>query len=680
MIRVYVANDTNWTHNKHVLTSVTSCVVSEEVNGNYDLLMTASLDYVDILVPDNVVVVSTQRGEQAFRVVTANKGLSEVNVWGRHVFYDLADYWIEDKRPTDSSALMALTTILDGTGFTAISDVSKIGTAYYIRKTVLDAIMLADNSVLNVWGGHLIRDNKSVRLRDQGLDRGYSIRLGKNLIGIDYEINIDEVVTRVMPTCVINNIVHGLPEKYILSSLASNYANVKTRELRVDLPENITTPEQAYPLMRTVAADYLSKNDKPVVSAEIDFIELSKTDQYKDLAILEQLDIGDIVHCKVETIDVDLQAQLVEYTYDVVKQRFESVTLGHVRPTTGSQLSQATSDMEQIIKDNIKDVIRQVIVDIGEAEQSIIDRITGSTGGHVVMRLDADGKPYETLWMDTDDVNTASEVVRINKDGIGLSTSGVNGPFGVAMTAKEGLFAEFIYGLRITVDMIEAGVLIASNIKLEADSETSIKDYVDDEVAEIISDKTISPPERAELRVTLANIVRESEELYAKLSGEGEVAQALATASDALISLLEDIVASEGYYEIDFEDYKAKYAAYLAAVTNALAEIDGKLESRFTDILSGLITLGSRLEAYEEQLVLEPSQITMKVDAQGELQPVMALSQSELAFYSDGQKVSYFANQRMMIENAVVNQQLEIGNHIMEKYGTEFTVFRYTGK
>lgn len=199
-------------------------------------------------------------------------------------------------------------------------------------------------------------------------------------------------------------------------------------------------------------------------------------------------------------------------------------------------------------------------------------------------------------------------------------------------------------------------------------------------IEDILNDKTISPPERAALRSVLLNVQRESAELFAKLGGEEPVAIALSNAATALIDALEDIVIAEGYSTIDFEALVDLFDAYAAAIVAARAAANDLTESRFTDLNAGQVTLGEKIGAYEERLVLTPDQITMTVDTDSGLQPVMTLSQDELAFYSGGQKVSYFANQRMMIENALVIQQLEVGNHVLEKYGTKFTFFRWVGE
>lgn len=70
--------------------------------------------------------------------------------------------------------------------------------------------------------------------------------------------------------------------------------------------------------------------------------------------------------------------------------------------------------------------------------------ITGVTGGYVILDQDESGKPYRLLVMDAPDTATATNVIQINKNGIGFSTSGVNGTYKNAWTIDGQLVAEFI--------------------------------------------------------------------------------------------------------------------------------------------------------------------------------------------------------------------------------------------
>ncbi len=78
-------------------------------------------------------------------------------------------------------------------------------------------------------------------------------------------------------------------------------------------------------------------------------------------------------------------------------------------------------------------------------EQAIINAaqlITGNSGGYVV--LHPSEKPQEIFIMDTPDMNSAQQVWRWNLSGLGYNSTGINGPFELAMTMDGAIVADFI--------------------------------------------------------------------------------------------------------------------------------------------------------------------------------------------------------------------------------------------
>lgn len=94
---------------------------------------------------------------------------------------------------------------------------------------------------------------------------------------------------------------------------------------------------------------------------------------------------------------------------------------------------------------------------IDAASKEIVESITGSNGGYVVQRPAKN--PQETLYMDTPDVTTAKNVMRLNKDGIAFSTNGVGGPYSGALAINGKWFSQFIATWELTANIIKAGIL-----------------------------------------------------------------------------------------------------------------------------------------------------------------------------------------------------------------------------
>lgn len=82
-----------------------------------------------------------------------------------------------------------------------------------------------------------------------------------------------------------------------------------------------------------------------------------------------------------------------------------------------------------------------------------------SADGYVVARKDTNGTWKELLFLDTPDLATARNILRINTNGIGFSHNGLNGPYTNAWTIDGNLVADFITTGTLTASLIKAGIL-----------------------------------------------------------------------------------------------------------------------------------------------------------------------------------------------------------------------------
>ena len=82
-----------------------------------------------------------------------------------------------------------------------------------------------------------------------------------------------------------------------------------------------------------------------------------------------------------------------------------------------------------------------------------------SSNGYVVAVQNSSGAWKELLFMDTPDMATAQNVLRLNENGLGFSTSGVNGPYMNAWTIDGHLVADFITAGTMLADRIRGGTL-----------------------------------------------------------------------------------------------------------------------------------------------------------------------------------------------------------------------------
>lgn len=490
MIKIYDKNETDFKHNGIcILDSCISCIVEEELNGMYKLELEYPIDYKNKwrnIQEGNIVKVPTPQGEQLFRLFKKNgENMNSVSYIGLHIFYDLLDNFIEDARPTNKTGALAIEEVFNGTQylhkFSVSSDIAKVNTAYYIRKNPVEALLSDDeNSFLNRWGGEIVRDNFNVSMKEhRGEDRGVTIRYGKNLINFKEEIDESNVITRIMPTGLYeNDSVLMLPEKYIDSPLIGKYTYPKIRHMHFgefkvnnsdDPKEKVTKNDVIRMLREKVKELYeVQKVDIPIVNYKVDFIELSKTEEYKNYRILERVWLGDIVTIKHERLDINLKSKVIKYKYDCISERYMEIELGNFVKNIVNSMNEQDKNLNILNNkidsnvSNLKNVLSETAKIMEENKGSLDKAIEDATktlnsalGGHVVKKND------ELLIMDTTDINTATKVWRWNLNGLGYSSTGYNGKYETAITMDGKLNANFIQAGRIRGIALE-GVEIAS--------------------------------------------------------------------------------------------------------------------------------------------------------------------------------------------------------------------------
>ena len=459
MIVLYQKNETDFTHNGLMVLQPIEAVVTEEINGDYSLKLTMPRGFSEIE-NEQIIKVPTPKTDQLFRVYNSDVDmLGNPVFYARHIFYDLLDYFLEDTRPTGNGAL-AISKILAGTPFIGTSNIETVNTAYYQMMSPVKAILGADNAFITVWGGEVERDNFFVRIKKRiGADRSVSIRYRKNLTGLRLVTDLSNVATKIMPTGLREDgqTLLKLPEKYVESPLIGNYVNAKTTRIHysdIKISEEMSESQALEALRNTAKQEFENGIDKPQVTATVEFVPLQDTEEYKGFSVLEKVYIGDTVQIFHEDLKLELKTKVISYEFDALSKRYKKVILGNVNPKYGDT-------QRQYVKQQAKQTTTAL-------EQAIINAtqlITGNSGGYVV--LHPSEKPQEIFIMDTPDMNSAQRVWRWNLSGLGYSSTGVNGPFELAMTMDGAIVADFITAGTINGALIKAGSVEAESLSQE---------------------------------------------------------------------------------------------------------------------------------------------------------------------------------------------------------------------
>jgi phage-related protein len=209
--------------------------------------------------------------------------------------------------------------------------------------------------------------------------------------------------------------------------------------------------------LRAAANAYMVVNNigVPKVSIEVSFVQLSQTEEYKDIAPLETVGLCDYVHIYFEKLGVSATAKVVRTEYDTLLDRYNKIELGDAKSTFGDTIInaiQSTSD------DKVS------FTELDNAVQRATSLITGNSGGYVRFVYNADGFPEEIVVMDTDSIDTAEKVWRWNKSGLGYSSTGYDGTYALAMTQDGAIVADFITTGTLSCSRLNGGTINGQNI------------------------------------------------------------------------------------------------------------------------------------------------------------------------------------------------------------------------
>ena len=470
---LYRATETKYDHNGlGILSACVSCEVTEEANGIFELAMQYPMDgihYEDIA--DRAIIKAKAdqfREPQLFRVYAISKPMSGiVTVLAEHISYDLSGIPVKPfSAPTASSALAGLkSNAVVGCPFEFWTDKD---TAANFKVSVPASIRSrlggVAGSILDVYGGEYEFDNYTVKLyNNRGRNRGVSIRYGKNLTDIKQEQNCSSVATGVYPYWVDaegKNVVE-LPEKIVNATGTYNFVKIKTLDLSMDF-ESQPTEDQ----LRSSAERYIENNKigVPDVSLTVSFAQLEQSEEYKHLKLLERVSLFDTVNVEFPALGVSANAKAVKMVYDVLADRVKSVTLGSVRANIADTIVEQAKEIENAKRPSF----------LQKAIDNATEWLTNGKG-YKVERRDDLGNTIDTLYMDTPDINTAVNVLRIGQSGIGFSHNGVNGPYESAWTIDGKFNADWIYTGTLYGLLFKAGLIesIDGKIKIDLSQESS---------------------------------------------------------------------------------------------------------------------------------------------------------------------------------------------------------------
>ena len=383
------------------------CTVKEELNGLYELELEHPYDewgkWEDIE-KERILVASTPRGKQPFRIYHIKPDMNGIQVNARHIFYDLLDNLCLSVSVSGSpqSVLNAIknafafsmpftfSTSMSGTGSVSASKVNPI------------AALLSDDedasSFVKTFGGEILRDGFNVSMKTSiGQDRGVAIRYGKNLVGLEISEDISEVATRIYAYGKDGVAMSG---GYRDSPYINSY-----RYPKIHVFEDSSLAY--YELPDAVQNLFAEGCDLPKVNIKANFQMLTQTEEYKEYAVLEEVQLGDVVTVSNVKMGFHKKAKVISYKWDCLLEQYNEVELG--------------------------DFVADLTSSVTSGEKSFLTAVSASTEVKQVFNL-VNGVATMTsqglyICIDTNSIDTATKIFHFGNSGLRFSSSGINGTY-----------------------------------------------------------------------------------------------------------------------------------------------------------------------------------------------------------------------------------------------------------
>lgn len=448
MLKVFSPVDTTFVSNGDAVIQATRAVIHKVDNGDFYLELECGLEYIDYVKPKNIIVAPTPQGDQAFRISTVESTRTKISAKCWHIFYDSENYLIADSYVYEKNCNDALDHLNQATDnpspFTTLSDVQTISSYRCVRNSLFEAV----NTVLERWGGHLVRDNFNIQIRNTiGQDNGVTIQYKKNLKEITVSYDWAQVCTKVLP---VGQDGYLLDELYLYS------------ETQYDIPYTKTVSFDQSSIDREEYPDedsYKAALREDLINQATAYLEISQYPaiNYTLSANMEKItDVGDLVEVFDERLGVAITASVLSFDYDTILGAYVSIEFG----TAGASLSDLMSDVSTEINTAITENTANLTINLQAAIEVAEERIWNALGSSYCIY-----SGDQILIVDTLPAENATNCIRINSGGIAFSQTGINGTFTTAWTIDGTFNAQAINVINFTADLIKGGTLkLGSNL------------------------------------------------------------------------------------------------------------------------------------------------------------------------------------------------------------------------
>lgn len=311
-----------------------------------------------------------------------------------------------------------------------------------------------------------------INIQEYGKYCEQPIQFGENLLDYSETMTADDVITALIPL--------GAAIEQETDENASEFERL---EKNVDITSVNDGKDYIYSKEAVESFGWVWKTEKwDDVATPANLLkkatEYLTTQQYENLVIsltavdlslfgqdYDSFDIGDRVLCNAIPYGMKKVLPVMEMKIPLQQPDQAQLTLGEnlqqsfTDQTTGTftQIRQETTEAGRVQASWMKSAI-----------DNLTKQMTGAKGGYKLTEFDKNGLWLRDLYMDAPDKEQATNILQINKNGIGGSHNGYNGPYTIGMTLDGQIIGERI---------------LAGSIKTEALS-TECKNYIETKISD----------------------------------------------------------------------------------------------------------------------------------------------------------------------------------------------------
>lgn len=337
------------------------CTVTEELNGIFEAELQVPITdpfYQEIKL-QRIIYCKTANGKQPFEIYKISKPLNGVvTVYLQHLSYRLAKMTALPLTATScQDALEKLIAYADDGADWAVWTDKDIENAWTLSnpRSIRNCLGGEQGSVLQLFGGEYEWDHRTVKLHThRGADNHVWIRYGKNLTDLTDEDDETTVYTSVLPFVIVQGTQEGEEDTLILGDKIETGMEYSDPAYNMTVPLDLSNEFQVEPAeegeepvlptkaeINARAETYMVANT-PWLSKKtltVSFAPLWETEEYKDVAPLEEVHLGDTVHVSYSALGVSQAMKVIRIVYDVLRERVVEVELGDKRASLGNLIN-----------------------------------------------------------------------------------------------------------------------------------------------------------------------------------------------------------------------------------------------------------------------------------------------------------------------------------------------------